>query len=198
MEILQVILLAISLAVSPCEPPGADPIYTRAARQAAHVYWAPQRRYLWCGLVALAGVESSWKAGAESPVGAQGPWQFMPATWIMWMQRQGWEGSPFDPWLAAQVAALHMESNARIWSASRSDWCRILLQVASHNSGPKWIIEAQVLAGGAACWEDIAPQLVHVTGRHATETLNHVERWQRLVLDLWELNEVPAALLEEW
>ena len=149
---LSSILLVLSLAVTPCEAPGAEPVYTRAAKQAAHVYWAPQRRYLWCGLVALAGVESSWTADAVSPVGAQGAWQFMSATWLMWMQRRGWEGSPFDPWLAAQVAALHMESNARFWSASRSDWCRIKLQVASHNAGPGNVLEAQVLSGGAACW----------------------------------------------
>ena len=190
------ILLAISLSLSPCEAPGADPVYTRAAKQAATVYWAPQRRHLWCGLVALAGVESAWQADALSPVGAQGAWQFMPATWLDWMQRKGWEGSPFDPWLAAQVAALHMESNARIWSAPRSDWCRIKLQVASHNSGPKWIIEAQVLSGGASCWEEIAPHLERVTGHHATETLNHVERWEGILLRLWEMDAVPTALKE--
>ena len=57
---LSSILLAISLAVTPCEAPDADPIYTRAAKQAATVYWAPQRRHLWCALIAQAGAESNW------------------------------------------------------------------------------------------------------------------------------------------
>ena len=191
---LSSILLAITLAVSPCDAPGADPAYTQAARRAAAVYWAPQRRYLWCALVAQAGAESGWQADAVSPVGAEGPWQVMRPTWLMWMQRRGWQGSPFDPWLSAQVAAVHMEMLAGFWSAPRSDWCRIGLQIASYNAGQGNILKAQVLSGGASCWDDIAPYLKDVTGRHAEETLAYVERWRRILLQLWELDDVPPEL----
>ena len=190
------ILLAITLAVSPCDAPGADPVYTRAARRAAAVYWAPQRRHLWCALVAQAGAESSWQADAVSPVGAEGAWQVMPATWLEWMLRQGWEGSPFDPWLSAQVAALHMEMLARFWSAPRSDWSRLELQIASYNAGQGNVGKAQRLSGGASSWDEIAPHLKDVTGHHSKETLGYVDRWQSLLLRLWDLDDVPPALRE--
>ena len=184
--------LALHLALAPCTPQAADgQLYSDHARRAAILHWAPQRRHLWCALVALAGVESSWRADAVSDAGAEGPWQFMRATWADHMERRGWEGSPFEPWLAAQVAAVHTEDLARIFNAPRTDWCRLRLQIASHNAGPGHIIDAQELSGGEPCWPDIAPHLPSVTGRHATETLNHVARWEALFADLAGLEEVP-------
>ena len=112
----------------------------------------------------------------------------------MWMQRRGWEGSPFDPWLSSQVAALHMEMLARFWSAPRPDWCRLELQIASYNAGQGNILKAQELAGGAPCWDDIGPRLKDVTDRHAEETLAYVDRWRGILQRLWEKEGLPAVL----
>ncbi len=187
------LLLALQLALAPCEPAGVDDIYTRSAHRAVTLYWAPARRYLWCALVAQAGAESDWRAGAVSPAGAEGPWQIMPGTWIEHTARHGWEASPFDPWVSSQVAAIHMEGLARIWSAPRSDWRRMELQVASYNAGQGHVIAAQRLAGGACCWEEIAPHLPAVTGRHAAETRGYVARWKRILAGLWGRAEIPLS-----
>ena len=191
---LSPILMALTLAVSPCDAPGADPVYTRAARRAAAAWWAPHRKHLWCSLVAVAGIESGWKADAVSPVGARGAFQIMPATWLDYVRRRGWDGSPFDPWISAQVAALHMERLAAFWSAPRSAWCRLELQAASYNAGQGRILEAQRLSGGEPCWEGIAPHLHKVTGRHAKETLSYVPKFEKFLLSLWGLQEVPRFL----
>ena len=190
------VLTAITLLLSPCQPeagPRVPEVYVRAAHRAVRVHWPYQRQYLWCALVAQAGAESGWEADAVSPVGAEGPWQVMPGTWIEHTMRHGFSGSPFDPWVAAHVAAIHMETQARIWSAPRSDACRLELQVASYNAGAQRIIDAQRLAGGAPCWPAIAPELTDVTGRHATETRDYVARWRRILSRLWRVEVVEAS-----
>ena len=189
------VLLAVTLAVSPCDAPGADPVYTRAARRAAAAWWPPQRKHLWCALVATAGVESGWKVQAVSKAGARGPWQIMPATWLDYVRRKGWKGSPFDPWLSAQVAAIHFEFLGTVWSAPRSAWCRLKLQAASYNAGQRHLIEAQRLSGGERCWRGIAPHLKKVTGRHAAETLAYVPKFERLLLRLWGVRQAPDFLM---
>lgn len=189
---LSELALALQLALAACTPATADgALYSDHARRAALLHWAPQRRHLWCALVAQAGAESDWRADAVSPAGAEGAWQIMPATWADHMLRRGWEGSPFDPWMAAHVAAVHMEGLAHIWSAPRSDWCRLRLQVASYNAGQRHLIDAQELSGGEPCWDGIAPHLPAVTGRHSAETIGYVARWEELFADLAELEEVP-------
>ena len=189
------VLMAITLLLSPCQPeagPRVPEVYVRAASAAVRVHWPYQRQYLWCSLVAQAGAESAWEADAVSPVGAQGPFQIMPGTWMEHTTRHGLRGSPFDPWIAAHVAAIHMERQAQIWSAPRSDACRLELQVASYNAGAGHLIAAQRAAGGARCWHEIEPSLRSVTGRHATETRDYVARWRRILERLlrFELPEV--------
>ena len=82
-------------------------VYIRAAKRATRAYWPYERQYLWCALVAQAGAESAWEADAVSSAGAEGPWQVMEGTWIEHTMRHGFSGSPFDPWVAALVAAIH-------------------------------------------------------------------------------------------
>ena len=186
------IALALHLALASCTPATPDgAFYADQARRAAILHWAPQRRHLWCALVAQAGAESGWQADAVSRAGAEGPWQIMPATWAWHMLRHGWEGSPFDPWIAARVAAVHMEYLAEYWSAPRSEWCRLRLQVASYNAGEGNLTDAQLASGGEPCWDGIAPHLPAVTGRHASETVGYVARWEGLFADLAGLEEVP-------
>ena len=189
-------LMAVTLLLSPCQAesgPKVPEVYIRAAHRATRAYWPYERQYLWCALVAQAGAESAWKADAVSSAGAEGPWQVMPGTWIEHVMRHGLSGSPFDPWVASLVAAIHMEAQARIWAAPRSDMCRLELQVASYNAGGQWIIDAQWLAGGAPCWNDIAPELPRVTGRHAQETHDYVARWRRILSRLWRVELVEAT-----
>ena len=184
--------LALQLALAPCVPDAADgAFYVSHAKRAAILHWAPQRQHLWCALVALAGAESRWTWHAVSGAGAEGSYQVMRATWDARAAEGGLYGSPYDPWVAARVAAVHMERLAKFWSAPRPDFCRLKLQIASYNAGEGNIEAAQALSGGEPCWEGIAPYLPAVTGRHAAETIAFVARWEGIFLDLTGLEELP-------
>lgn len=61
---------------------------------------------------------------------------------------------------------------------------RLELGQACYNAGGGHIIKAQVKCGGALLWEDIAPCLPEVTGRHAAETIGYVKaipKWYTLL-----------------
>ena len=63
-----------------------------------------------------------------------------------------------------------------VWIAQRPAQCRLELAQASYNAGAGHVLKAQGLAGGARCWDGIAPQLHRVTGHHAQETIHYVAR----------------------
>ena len=55
------------------------------------------------------------------------------------------------------------------------------LGLAGYNSGLGNVLKAQALCGGTRLWDDVKACLSKVTGRHATETINYVDRWRRIV-----------------
>lgn len=60
------------------------------------------------------------------------------------------------------------------------------LAQACYNSGGGNVIRAQVKCGGALQWEDIAPCMHMVTGRHAAETIHYVNiipKWYGMLLE---------------
>lgn len=173
---LSEILLATTLTLTPCTAQGVDTQYNKHIYSAVNQYWAIQRRPYRCWLLAVLIAESNLDPSAVSHADAHGIAQFLPTTWREQEQLLGIEGSPYDAHLSIIFAANYMERLARIWSAPRTERCRLELQSASYNAGAGNVIEAQRLARGATCWDKIGNYMVQVTGSHSSETLGYVAR----------------------
>jgi len=120
--------------------------------------------------------ESSFKAGAISPVGAMGLSQIMPATFAEIGQRSGIKGDPFDPEVNLMAGAWYMNRQRAIFKSPRPDYERHNLAMASYNAGAGSIIKAQQLAGNPHGWQPVAEKLHLVTGKHSKETIDYVTK----------------------
>lgn len=144
-------------------------------------YWPEPYRSHPDLFIAQCWAESGLKADAESPAGAVGLCQVMPGTAKTLLRSRGGLRGKLRGFLRnaktnAELGARYMGQMFRIWSYPRSSHCRWRLAVASYNAGPGSVIQAQTLSGGRRCWEDIAPFLHQVTGRHSAETIAYVFR----------------------
>ena len=169
-----------ALADCACDQGEAPLVFRVHARKAALIWFLPDRRDEWCGLVGVAGVESHWRNDAVSEAGAFTAYQVLRGTWAEHIAQMGLEGSPFDPWISSQVAARHLARSDAFWVTPRSEMCDWGVEIASYNAGEGNVLKGQVLAGGALCWSEIKGYMHRVTGHHATETINHVARWHRI------------------
>lgn len=126
----------------------------------------------WVDRAAQIQAESGFDAGAVSPVGARGPAQFMPGTWLD-MIKKGWApagSSPHDP--AAAIPAQHHYML----------WCEAFCQgfepgLGGYNAGPGNVRKAQRLAGALGMTDHAAwlRTLPRVTGElHAAETRGYL------------------------
>jgi hypothetical protein len=111
-----------------------------------------------------------------SPVGAQGLAQVMPGTFRDIMRETNIRGNPYDPYTNLMAGAYYMGKMRRIFRAPRPDVERHKLAAASYNAGAGHIIRAQALVGNPKEWKPVADVLPQITGRHAKETQNYVER----------------------
>ena len=154
-----------------------DPFFKIAARR-----WMPKElgEDAWCVMKSNCFNESGLDENAVSPAGAVSLCQLMRATFADLQKRHGFRGEIRDVRANVKAGALLFNQFWHVWvTTPRTTDCRTELTIASTNAGPKWIIEAQTLAGGALCWEKIRTKLHEVTGHHATETINHVTRFWR-------------------
>ena len=186
--IVAIIILAVSLAVClwpgkaearrgyQCEAQGVPSQYDKTFKRAVRRHYPSQLRHNWCTLKALCWTESRLNPKAESPVGAQGLCQVMPATAGDLVKRNLWRGNLRRAKQNAEAAAIVFRRNWEIWAVPRSTECRYELAAASYNAGAGNIIRAQTLSGGRLCWEGIRPHLRDVTGHHARETTDYVDR----------------------
>jgi soluble lytic murein transglycosylase-like protein len=120
--------------------------------------------------------ESAFRPNATSPVGAQGLAQVMPGTFRDIMRETNIRGNPYDPYTNLMAGAYYMGKMRRIFRAPRPDVERHKLAAASYNAGAGHIIRAQALVGNPKEWKPVADVLPQITGRHAKETQNYVER----------------------
>ena len=133
--------------------------------------------------------ESRFKQFAESPVGALGIAQFMPATWAdvardMHLPKGA---KPTEVKHAINAGAFYMNKLYNIWTAPRPDMDRICLALASYNAGAGNLLKAQRKALGAGSYRDIVAHLHQVTGiDNSRETINYVDR----ILRVWVLDIV--------
>lgn len=124
--------------------------------------------------------ESALKADAESPVGAKGLAQFMPATWVDMQKELGFDGLPTEPNLAIPAGAYYMAKLRAVWKMPRPEQDRHNLAMACYNAGCGNIIKAQRLCGDPNDFVSIMQCLPSVTGHNAKETLDYVPRIRRI------------------
>jgi soluble lytic murein transglycosylase-like protein len=121
--------------------------------------------------------ESNFCCTARSPVGAQGLMQIMPATWAE--ETKALKLSNANPDHAQhniEVGCYYMAKRLKGWSAPRPSIDRLALALASYNAGFGHLLKAQKLADGANDYATIIAELPNITGKHATETRQYVER----------------------
>lgn len=123
--------------------------------------------------------ESAFNPNARSPVGAQGLSQVMPGTFMQISKESGIINNPYDPQTNLMAGAYYMAKMRRIFRSPRPDIERHKLAVASYNAGAGHIIKAQALVGNPPEWKPVADVLPKITGKHAKETQNYVERIYR-------------------
>lgn len=151
-----------------------------------HIYWAAKRymseplRSKPCLLKAICWTESRLKPDAKSHVGAIGLCQVMQGTFVDAHRKHPTIGRNLRN-VRTNIAAgaIELDRAWRVWIAPRSNACRWDLAAASYNAGAGHVIKAQTLSGGARCWETIRHFLDDVTGKHAVETVDYVDRVNR-------------------
>lgn len=152
--------------------------YDGCIRSAVASWWAAGPDWLWWR--AQLWQESRLDPTAESPVGARGLAQFMPGTWADVARAMRWGAvSRDDACLSAEAGAYYMARLQSGWSSPRPQMERHRLAQASYNAGIGNIIGAQRACDGRRDWAEIAPCLPQVTGRHARETIDYVDRIAR-------------------
>lgn len=117
--------------------------------------------------------ESNLNPTAKSPANAKGIMQILPATYasIKIVKKDIW-----DPESNIAAGIFYDKQLWDNWYSERPEHDRLCLMFASYNAGLGNILKAQKLATDKKHWDSIAQCLPKVTGKHATETINYVER----------------------
>jgi len=185
-------ILLLSLGATPA--PGYDlTAYDGLFRQYA-------RRYLpatvdWRWMRSLGWAESRFNPAAESPAGAVGLMQIMPATWDETTRRMGLAraASQRSAKYSIAVGTYYFRTLYDQWKTPRPFLDRMQLSLASYNAGLGNVLAAQrhALARGqpAVRWAEIAPHLEAITGAHHVETRTYVQR----IVDHYPQPDTPAG-----
>lgn len=181
------ILCVACLLAGPAWALGTD-IYDDRIYQANET-WLPGQD--WIRYRALLYQESRLQPDALSPVGAEGIAQFMPGTWGDVTKAMGMGAvSPRSASLAIEAGAFYLAGRMRFWTEPRPLLETRRLGEACYNAGCGNILSAQRVCRASPChgdcryWSEIEVHLPQVTGRHADETRQYVERiehWQRVM-----------------
>jgi soluble lytic murein transglycosylase-like protein len=138
-------------------------------------------RMPWQWFKAQALQESRTLPRAQSPVGAMGLMQVIPATFEEIRKELGLANRPYDPSVNIRAGIYYDLKCYRFWTEDRTMKEKLRLMFASYNAGPGNILNAQkVVRGRNLCsgveWECIKQGLPSVTGSHSKETIQYVER----------------------
>lgn len=79
-----------------------------------------------------------------------------------------------EPRANIMAGAFILRRCTKMFQPRETRYQRLQLGQACYNAGGGHILKAQVRCGGTLLWEEIAPCLSQVTGRHAAETLHYV------------------------
>ena len=157
-----------------CSDRSVSDRFDRHFRRGVRRYWPIAHQADWCWFKSQCHTESHLRPEAESPAGAVGLCQLMPAAWSESTRRP--QLGRRHPAANVEAGAIYMARMLRMWYAPRTAACRRELAQASYNAGAGHIIESQKRSGGKRCWPEIQPHLITVTGRHSKETTDYVER----------------------
>lgn len=140
-------------------------------------------RFSWRLFKAQAIQESGLNPDARSPVGALGLMQIMPETYKSIRRQVKLGPNPLRPGDNIHAGIFYDLQCFNEWQERRSMKERIRLMLASYNSGLGNILAAQKwVRGKQQCdgvdWGCIRQGLPHVTGVHAQETIEYVDRVQ--------------------
>lgn len=139
----------------------------------ASIYFGSEVSWQWFKAMAIA--ESSLDPKAESPAGAMGIMQLMPRTSAEVAHELHIADAPFDP----QINILMGIHYARkMWNIFKKEKGleRLCFMFGAYNAGARNIIKAQKVAAKPDIWHDLAAVMPQVTGNHAMETIQYVER----------------------
>jgi soluble lytic murein transglycosylase-like protein len=139
----------------------------------ADIYFGGEITWQWFKAMAIA--ESNLAPKAVSPVGAKGIMQLMPRTSAE-VARELWlKDDPFDP----QINILMGIHYARkMWNVFKKEkgLDRLCFMFGAYNAGWKNIVRTQDVAARPDIWDDLVAVMPQVTGKHAMETIQYVER----------------------
>ena len=121
---------------------------------------------------------------AKSHAGAVGVCQLMPGTARDFDLDPEHRVVPKDN---IRAGSLTLRRCVTLFWPRETRYQRLQLGQACYNAGGGNVIKAQIKCGGARLWEDIAPCMEQVTGRHAAETLHYVD-----VIPRWYMRLVAA------
>lgn len=137
----------------------------------------------WRWIKAQAIAESRLDPAAKSPVGAIGVMQLMPGTSADMAKKLGIHDTPLVPHVNIRMGIAYDRQCWDVWKKEVGIE-RIRFMFASYNAGAGNILKAQQLAERSKLptdrWQFIAMALPEITGRHAVETTNYVDRIERL------------------
>jgi membrane-bound lytic murein transglycosylase MltF len=137
--------------------------------------------------------ESQCNPLAQSPVGAAGLAQFMPATWADVSKRLNLPpgSSPHDR-IAINAGAMYMAQLASGWTSHRAPYERQRWAQGSYNWGMGNMLRAQRQAGGATTWNGVRAFLPNETRTY----VERIERWTREMGGCQPLQAAPELQRE--
>jgi membrane-bound lytic murein transglycosylase F len=123
--------------------------------------------YDWRLLKAQLFAESNLNPKAQSPVGALGLAQFMPATWSERLSKCNLDRntSRLDAEASIKMAASYMADLLNSWNSDRPAIDKYCLALASYNAGVGNLLKAQKLMSGAVSYKTIIKALPIITGQ---------------------------------
>jgi len=138
----------------------------------------------WRWWKAQAITESNLEPLAKSHCGAMGMMQIMPSTWDD-LAKTIDISNPWDARDNIRAGVFYMKKLWHYWQARKIKEFRETLRFAqaSYNAGMGNIRKAWKLTD-SNLWADVAFHLPEITGGHARETINYVQRIEELFQDL--------------
>lgn len=157
--LLGLVLLALPLLLLSCAPATAQGVPGNAERYQRELTRIVQQERGLDGSVAVYAAqihqESGWRPGVDSPVGAQGMAQFMPATatWISEIYPDLGQAAPYSPGWAMRAMVRydhHIMERVKPWYARDMPECDLwAFTLSGYNGGPGWVSRDRRLAKAA-------------------------------------------------
>lgn len=178
-----VLLLAILLVSCQARAQGVPAVAERYQRELTRVV---QQEWGLSGRVALHAAqihqESGWRERVDSPVGAQGLAQFMPATsrWIAEIYPDLGQAAPYSPGWAMRAMTRYNRWHWQRLSSAADECQRWAFALSAYNGGLGWVQRDQRLARAAgddpAVWFGSVERYTNRAGWAERENRHYVRR----------------------